>query len=209
MTGRAALEDLETGRQENPEGRRRAVPARFRQSRSGGLSRSPGRASTSPGRMCGRCRSAAVFTSASAPSLPESRPRWRLRHCCGGYPISSWTTPKIRNGGRASCCAASNGCPPAGKAARGKPPRDFAVTSPHLPLYMIYGAAPALRSARRRVGRCGPPSRRNMPKGRRRADDAARIGDCLHPGAACRADRAVLRRLEPVPAAIRGRGDTD
>ena len=45
-----------------------------------------------------------------------------------------------------------------------------------------------------------------MLKGRPRADDAARIGDCLYHCADCRADRAVLHRLESVPAAIRDRG---
>ena len=45
-----------------------------------------------------------------------------------------------------------------------------------------------------------------VPKGRCRADDAARIGDCLHHCADCRAGRAVFHRLGSVPAAIRDRG---
>src|ERR1700750_899355 len=45
-------------------------------------------------------------------------------------------TPKIRNGGRPSYCAASRGCRQAGDGPRGKPSRDAAVTSPRLSLYM-------------------------------------------------------------------------
>src|SRR5258708_477886 len=51
------------------------------------------------------------------------------------------------------------------------------------------------------------PAHRNVLKRRPRADDAARTVDCLHRCADCRADRAVLYRLESVPAAIRDRGD--
>ena len=74
--------------------------------------------------------------------------------------------------------------------------RSLAVTSPYLSLYSGV--------LRRRLAD-GPP-RAGAAQGRPRADDAARIGDCLHSCADRRAGRAVFHRLEPVPAAVRGRG---
>ena len=107
MTGRVALEDIDDlGGKRIPEGRKRAVPARARPitiRRSIPTSRS---VSTSPGPMCGRCRSAAAFISASAPSWRGSRRRSRYRPCCAGCPTCGWMTRRIRNGGRLSCCAA-------------------------------------------------------------------------------------------------------
>src|SRR5712664_993666 len=50
------------------------------------------------------------------------------------------------------------------------------------------------------------PARRNVLKRRHRADDAARTGDCLYHRADRRAGRAVLHRLESIPAAVRDRG---
>ena len=88
------------------------------------------------GAMCVRCPLAAAFTSASGPNWRESRRRSRSRPCCAGCRICGWTTPKIRNGGRPSCCAASSSCRQAGNGLRGKPPRDAAVTSPRLSLYI-------------------------------------------------------------------------
>src|SRR5258708_25156251 len=71
----------------------------------------------------------------------------------------------------------------------------------------IYGDAPALIAARQPGGWASScrarPARRKVLKGRPRADDAARTVDCLYHCAAGRADRAVLHRLESVPAAIR------
>src|SRR3982074_167186 len=113
-------------------------------------------------------------------------------------------TPRIRNGGRPLSCAASKGCPQAGDGVRVSSSRGVAVTSPQLALYMAL-----FRLIQRRSLAKGPPqvsrtpTRRYVLKGRHRADDAARIRDCLYHCADSRADRAVFHRLESVPAAIR------
>ena len=81
--------------------------------------------------------------------------------------------------------------------------RELAVTSPQLSLYSAWfwrgGGWAAGDPESQGTGAC-------LPKRRPRADNAARIGDCLHHCAGCRADRAVFHRLESVPAAVRGRG---
>src|SRR3954451_16213411 len=75
-----------------------------------------------------------------------------------------------------------------------------AVTPPYFSLY-----SGLLRGRVRRSAACAP----GRFKGRYRADDAARPGNRLHRCADRRSCRAVFHRLEPVPAAIRGRGDAN
>ena len=137
MTGRVALEDIDDlGGKTNPEGRKRALPAGLGQPRPGGLSRPAGSARHHPA----QCASAVVWRRHSLlPRRPAGAHRGGGRDRDPAAPAAgtdSWTTPKIRNGGRPSCCAASSGCRQAGeRLLRGKPPRDAAVTSPRLSLY--------------------------------------------------------------------------
>src|SRR5579864_6563107 len=73
-------------------------------------------------------------------------------------------------------------------------------------IILIYVLAPAGISVSLRTLKWSL-SFRGAFKRRHRADDAARIGDCLYHRAGRRADRALFRRLESVSAAIRGGSD--
>ena len=98
-------------RQENPEGRKRALPARFGQSRPGGLSRPAGSARYHPA----QCASAVVWRRHSLlPRRPAGAHRGGDRDRDPAAPAAGSAAgrcAKIRNGGRPSCCAASSELP--------------------------------------------------------------------------------------------------
>src|ERR1700722_4872478 len=102
-----------------------------------------------------------------------------------------------------------------------EPLRQVAVTSPLLSLYMALFRpwfscgggwvtpdclGDGAQSQSEWIGPCRASQvSRSVLRGRHRADDAARIGDCLHHCADRRAGRTVFHRLGSVPAAIRSR----
>ena len=101
-------------RQENPEGRKRALPAGLGQPRSGGLSRPAG----SPRYHPPQCAPAVVWRRHSLlPRRPAGAHRGGDRDLDPAAPAAGSAArrrARIRNGGRPSCCAASRGCPQAG-----------------------------------------------------------------------------------------------
>ena len=174
LTGRVALEDIEDlGGRQIPKGESVLCLLGLGQPRSGGLSRPAGRGSTSPGPMCARCRSAAASTTASAPSWRGSRPRSRSRPCCAACRNCGSTTPRIRNGGRPSCCAASKGCPPAGEVpAITRRCCDFATLDPIYTLLRRWFRAAAGGGSGHRRGGVLPAH------GPRHAAETRRAGTC-------------------------------
>ena len=107
MTGRVALEDIEDlGGKNDSEGRERALPARLRQPRSGGLSGPAG----SSRHHASQCASAVVRRRHPFLSRRPAGPyRGRGRHCDPAAAPSGSEARQCResrNGGRPLCCAA-------------------------------------------------------------------------------------------------------
>ena len=99
MTGRVALEDIDDLGGKNPEGRERALPAGFGQSRPGGLSRSPGTSRYHPS----ECASAVLWRRHSfLPRRPAGAHRGGDRDLDAAAPPAGTAAGRRRESGMAA-----------------------------------------------------------------------------------------------------------